>query len=59
MVCLLMLIPIKKVVAIYHIIKFHDRIKFTKPTINALVDKWTCDLLWTHRFLGSEYAMRN
>jgi hypothetical protein len=48
MVCLLMLIPIKKVVATYHIIKFHDRRKFTKPNINALVEKWIpCNLLWT------------
>ncbi len=39
MACLLALIPIKKVVATYRIIKFHDRRKFTKPNINALVDK--------------------
>ncbi len=59
MVCLLTLISIKKVAATYHIIKFHDRRKFTKPNINALVDKWIpCNLLWTPRFLGSEYAMR-
>jgi hypothetical protein len=54
---LLTLIIIKKVAATYHIIKFHDRRKFTKPYINVLVDKWMpCDLLWTPR--RSEYAMR-
>ncbi len=59
MVCLLTLIPIKKVVTTYHIINFHDKRKFTKPNINVLVEKWiSCDLLWTHRFLRSEYAMR-
>ncbi len=39
MVCLLMLIPIKKVATTYHIIKFHDRKEFTKPNINVLVRK--------------------
>jgi hypothetical protein len=59
MVCLLTLIPIKKVATTYHIIKFHDRRKFTKPNINVLVEKWIpCDLLWTPRLLQSEYAMR-
>jgi hypothetical protein len=59
MVCLLTLIPIKKVVTTYHIINFHNKRKFTKPNINVLVEKWiSCDLLWTHRFLRSEYAMR-
>ncbi len=59
MVCLLMLIPIKKVATTYHIIKFHDRKEFTKPNINVLVEKWIlCNLLWTPRFLGSKYAMR-
>jgi hypothetical protein len=54
-----MLIPIKKVVVTYHSIKFHDRREFTKPNINALVGKWIpCNLLWTPRFLGSEYVMR-
>jgi len=57
--CLLTLILILKVIATYHIIKFHDRREFTKPNINVLVDKWIpCDLLWTHKFLGSEYTMR-
>jgi hypothetical protein len=57
MVCLLTLIPINKVVATYHIIKFHDIREFTKPNINVLVEKWIpCNLLWTFRF--SEYAMR-
>jgi hypothetical protein len=59
MVCLLTLIPIKKVVATYHIIKFHDIREFPKPNINVLVKKWIpCNLLWTLRFLRSEYAMR-
>jgi hypothetical protein len=59
MVCLLTLIPIKKVVATYHIIKFHDRREFTKPNINVLVEKWIpCNLLLTPRFLGFENAMR-
>jgi hypothetical protein len=40
MVCLLTLIPIKKVATTYHIIKFHDRKESTKPNINALVKKW-------------------
>jgi len=54
MVCLLMLIPIKKVAPTYHIIKFHDRKEFTKPNIMFLVEKWIpCNLLWTPRFLGS------
>jgi hypothetical protein len=51
MVCLLTLIPIKKVVTTYHIIKFHDRIEFIKPNIDVLVEKWiSCNLLWTPRF---------
>ncbi len=48
MVCLLTLIPIKKVATTYHVIKFHDRRDFTKPNINVLVEKWIPhDLLWT------------
>jgi hypothetical protein len=59
MVCLLMLIPIKKVATTYHIIKFYDKIKFTKPNINVLVNKWIpFDLLWTPRFLRSKFAKR-
>jgi hypothetical protein len=59
MVCLLTLIPIKKVVATYHIIKFHDRREFTKPNINVSVENWIpCNLLLTLRFLGFENAMR-
>jgi hypothetical protein len=55
MVCLLKLIPIKKVAATYHIIKLHDKREFTKLNINALVEKWIpCDLSWTPRFLGSK-----
>ncbi len=58
-VCLLMLIPIKKVATTYHIIKFHDIREFIKLNINVLIKKWIpCDLLWTPRFLGSKYAMR-
>jgi hypothetical protein len=54
-----MLIPIKKVVATYHVIKFHDKREFTKPNINVLVEKWIpCNLSWTPRFLRSKYAMR-
>jgi hypothetical protein len=59
LVCLMTLIPIKNVATTYHIVKFHDRREFTKPNINDLVEKWIpCDLLWTPRFLGSEYAMK-
>jgi hypothetical protein len=59
MVCLLTLIPITKVAATYHIIKLHDRRKFTKPNINVLVEKWIpCDLLWILRLLRFKYAMR-
>jgi hypothetical protein len=59
MVCLLILISIRKVATTYHIIKFHDKRKFTKPNINVLVDKWIpCDLLWTPKFLRSEHALR-
>jgi hypothetical protein len=37
----------------------HDIREFTKPNINVLVEKWIpCDLLWTPRFFGFEYAMR-
>jgi hypothetical protein len=51
MVCLLTLIPLKKVAATYHITKFHDGRKFTKPNINVLIEKWIpCDLLWTSIF---------
>jgi hypothetical protein len=39
MVCLLMLIPIKKVTTTYHIIKFQYRREFTKPHIDVLVEK--------------------
>ncbi len=50
-----MLISIEKV-ATYHIIKFHDKRKFTKTNINK---KWIpCDLWWTSRFVGYEYIMR-
>ncbi len=59
MVCLLTLIPILKVVATYHIIKFHDKREYTKPNINVLVEKWIpCDLVWTPRFLKSKCTMR-
>jgi hypothetical protein len=59
MVCLLTLISIKKVVATYQIVKFHDRREFIKPNINDFVEKWIpCNLLWTPRILGFEYAMR-
>jgi len=54
-----MLIPIKKVAATDHIIKFHDKREFTKPNINVLVEKWIpCDLLRTPKFLGFECIMR-
>jgi hypothetical protein len=54
-----MLIPILKVVAKYHIIKFHDRREITKPNINVMVEKWIpCDFSWTLSFLKSEYVIR-
>jgi hypothetical protein len=57
MVCLLTLIPIKKIVSTYHNISFFDRRKFTRPNINVLIGKWMpCDLLWALRCTNSKYV---
>jgi len=47
MVCLLTLILIKKIIGIYHNISFFNRKEFTRPNINALIEKlmpwfWIC-----------------
>jgi hypothetical protein len=39
-VCIITLIPIKKVFATHHSIQFLNRREFTRPNINALIKKW-------------------
>jgi hypothetical protein len=59
MVCLVTLIPIKKIVATHHNVIFVDRQKFTKSNINFLIEGWMfCDLLWALKFPRSKHAMR-
>jgi hypothetical protein len=59
MVCLFTLIPIKKIIATHHNINFFNKKKFTRPNINALIEKWMpCDLLWALRCFNSKYVLR-
>jgi hypothetical protein len=58
-VCVIIVIPIKKVFAMHDSIRFLDKREFTKTNINALIEKWMpIDMLWAPRFMGSEYVMR-
>jgi hypothetical protein len=57
MVCLLILIPIKKIIATYQNISFFDRRNFTRLNIDVLIEKWMpCDLLWALRCPNSKYV---
>lgn len=38
-ICIITLIPIKKVFAMHHLIQFLDRRKLTRPNINASIKK--------------------
>jgi hypothetical protein len=59
MVCLVTLIPIKKIGATHHTMIFVNRRKFTKSNINFLIGGWMfCDLLWVLKFPRSKHAMR-
>ncbi len=56
-VCLLTLIPIKKIIATYQNISFFDRRNFTRLNIDVLIEKWMpCDLLWALRCPNSKYV---
>jgi len=58
MVCLLTLILIKKITGTYHNISLFNKKEFTRPNINALIEKWMpCDLLWAFRCLNFEYVL--
>jgi hypothetical protein len=58
-VCIITLIHIKKVFATHHSIQFLNIIEFTRPNINALIEKWMpSDMLWAPKFAGFEYVMR-
>ncbi len=49
----------KESFATHHSIKFFNIREFTRPNINALIEKWMpSDMLWAPRFTGSEYVMR-
>jgi hypothetical protein len=40
-------------------VAFQDRHEYTKPNINALIEKWMpCDMFWTPRIPGSKYIIR-
>ncbi len=58
-ICIITLIPMKKVFVPHHSIQFLDRRKFTRPNINALIEKWMpSDMFWAPRFTCFEYVMR-
>ncbi len=58
-ICIITLIPIKKVFATHHSIRFLDKREFTRPNINALIEKWmSSDMLLAPRFIGFKYVMR-
>jgi hypothetical protein len=58
MVCLFILIPIKKITT-YHNISFFNRKEFIRPNIIFLIKKWMpCDLLWALRHPNSKYVTR-
>jgi hypothetical protein len=58
-VCIITLIPIRKVFATHHSIQFLEKREYTKPNINALIEKWMpSDMLWAPRSTGSLYVMR-
>jgi hypothetical protein len=58
MVCLLILIPTKKITT-YHNISFFNTREFTRPNINVLIEKWMLiDLLWALKHTNSKYVMR-
>jgi hypothetical protein len=59
LVCLLTLAKINKIATTHYKVVFQDRHEYTKPNINALVEKWMpCDMFWTPKVLGSEYTIR-
>jgi hypothetical protein len=54
-VCIITLIPIKNFFAMHHLIQFFVRREFTRPNINALIEKWMPnDMLWAPRFTSFE-----
>jgi hypothetical protein len=56
---LITLIPVKKGFATHYSIQFLVKRNFTRPNINALIEKWMpSDMLSTPRSTGSEYVMR-
>jgi hypothetical protein len=58
-VCIITLILIRNFFATHHSIQFLDKRKFTRPSINALIEKWMpSDMIWAPRFTGSKYVMR-
>jgi branched-subunit amino acid transport protein AzlD len=59
MVCLLILIPIKKIITTHHNIIIFDKRKFTRPNINVLIEKWMpFDLMWVLKCLNFKYVLR-
>ncbi len=49
----------KKVFATHHSIQFLDKTKFTRPNINASIEKWMpSDMFWALRSTCFEYVMR-
>jgi hypothetical protein len=58
LVCLLTLVEINKIVTTRYKVAFQERHEYTKPNINALIEKWMpCDMFWTHGFPRSEYTI--
>jgi hypothetical protein len=58
-VCIVTIIPIKKTFATHHSIQFLDIKEFTRPDINALIEKCIpSDVFWATRSISSEYVMR-
>ncbi len=59
MVCLLTLAKINKIAITHYKLVFQDRHEYTKPDINALVEKWMpCDMFWTPKVPRSKYTIR-
>jgi len=58
-ICIITLIPIKNFFVKHSLIQFLDMKIFTKPNLNALIEKWMpSDMLWAPRFMGFEYVMK-
>jgi hypothetical protein len=59
LVCLLTLAEINKITTTHYKVVFQDKHAYTKPNINALIEKWMpCDMFWTLRVSRFKYTIK-